>query len=138
MIKKDITFIYIDPAERAMMEPIAEEAKMRGYSVKLTSDKFAKCEIGVYCEHVNFPEYSKFSVIMLHDITQQYLNWPDIWFMEPWNKYDIGILPSNQWEENWNRSSQWFYANPRNGVKLIAVRILTQRNTEKSLTQNMD
>lgn len=116
MIKKDITFIYMDAAEKSIMEPIAEEAKKRGYSVGLTQDKFAKCEIGVYCQHVNFPEYSKFSVIMLHDIIQQYGYWPDIWFREPWNKYDIGILPSNQWEENWNKSSQWFYANPRKGV----------------------
>lgn len=116
MIKKDITFIYLDPPEKSMMEPIAEEARRRGYSVKFTQDKFEKCEIGVYCEHVNFPEYSKFSVIMLHDIIQQYSNWPDIWFTEPWNKYDIGILPSNQWQDNWNKSSQWFYANPKKGV----------------------
>ncbi len=116
MIKKDITFIYMDSAEKSIMEPIAEEAEKRGYSVKLTQDKYAKCEIGVYCQHVNLPKFSKFSVIMLHDIIQQYRNWPDIWFMEPWNKYDIGILPSNQWEENWGKSSKWFYSNPRKGV----------------------
>lgn len=116
MISKDITFIYSDSAEKSIYKPISEEAEKRGYKVTLTDDKFAKCEIGVYCQHVNFPQFSKFSVIMLHDIIQQYGNWPDIWLREPWNKYDIGFLPSNQWVNNWNQCSQWYYANPRLGV----------------------
>ena len=116
MLKKDITFIYSDSAEKSIYKPVAEEAEKRGYKVTLTDDKFAKSEIGVYCQHVNFPQFSKFSVIMLHDIIQQYGNWPDIWLREPWNKYDIGFLPSNQWVSNWNQCSQWYYANPRRGV----------------------
>ncbi len=116
---KDITFIHMDLAEKAIYEPIASEAKSRGYTVHFTQDKFAKCEIGVYCQHVNFPQFSKFSVIMLHDIIQQYGNWPDLWLREPWNKYDIGLLPSNQWVENWNKCSQWYYANPRIGMYKI-------------------
>lgn len=116
MLKKEITFVYMDSAEKAIMEPLANEAKKRGYSVELTNDKFKKCEIGVYCQHVNFPQFSNFSVIMLHDIIQQYGNWPDIWMREPWNKYDVGILPSNQWVSNWNECSQWYYARPRKGI----------------------
>ena len=116
MLKKDITFIYMDSAEKGIMELLAEEAKRRGYKVKLSTDKFEKCEIAIYCQHVNFPQYSKLSVIMLHDIIQQYGNWPDIWFREPWNKYDIGILPSEQWVENWNKCSQWYYSKPRMGM----------------------
>lgn len=119
MLKKDITFIYMDSAEKAIYEPIAEEAKKRGYKVKLTDNKFEKCEIGFYCQHVNFPQYSRFSLVMLHDIIQQYGNWPDIWLREPWNKYDIGILPSDQWVKNWDASSQWYYANPRIGMYKI-------------------
>ena len=118
-IKKDITFIYMDNAEKAMYLPIAEEAQKRGYSVRFTTDKFAKCEIGFYCQHINFPENSKFSIIMLHDIIQQYANWPDIWYREPWNIYDIGILPSNQWVKNWSDSSCFFYSRPRYGVYKI-------------------
>lgn len=118
-MKKDITFIYMDSAEKAIYTPIAEEARSRGYTVKMTQDKFAKCEIGFYCQHVNFPQYSKFSVVMLHDIIQQYSNWPDLWYREPWNKYDIGILPSNLWEKNWNASSHHFYAKPRRGMYKI-------------------
>ena len=112
-IKKEITFIYSDSAEKSMYLPIGVEAEARGFKVSYTKNIFEKCEIGFYCQHQNHPQYSKLSVIMLHDIIQQYSNWPDIWFREPWNKYDIGILPSNQWEENWNQCSQWFYTRPR-------------------------
>ena len=119
MLKKDITFIYSDNAQRSTFQIIAEEAERRGYHTTLTDDEFAKCEIGFYCEHLNHPQYSKFSVIMLHDIIQQYSNWPDIWYREPWNKYDIGILPSNQWVKNWNQCSQFYYACPRRGVYKI-------------------
>ena len=118
MIKKDITFIYLDAVQKQVYEMIAAEAEKRGYKTRITDDKFAKCEIGWYCEHINFPQYSKFSVIMLHDITQQYGNWPDIWLREPWNKYDIGFLPSKLWIENWDQCSQYYYANPRRGVYL--------------------
>lgn len=118
-INKDITFIYEDSAQISMYKPIAEEAQRRGYSVKMTDNMLEKCEIGFYCHHVNFPQHSKFSVIMLHDIIQQYSNWPDIWYREPWHKYDIGILPSNQWVSNWNKCSKRFYANPKKGVFLV-------------------
>lgn len=119
MIKKEITFIYMDSAEKGIMEPIQKEAEKRGYKTVLTKDKFARCEIGVYCQHVNFPQYSKFSVIMLHDIIQQYGNWPDLWLREPWNKYDVGILPSDQWCDNWMKCSKYYYSRPKNGVYKI-------------------
>ena len=118
MIKKEITFIYIDSVQKQVYEMIAAEAQKRGYTTRITDDKFAKCEIGWYCEHVNHPQFSKFSVIMLHDIMQQFGNWPDIWLSEPWNKYDIGFLPSKVWVDNWNECSQYYYANPRKGVFL--------------------
>lgn len=118
-LKKDITFIYSDSAEKAIYKKMTEIAENRGYKVSITDDKFAKCEIGVYCQHINFPQYSHFSVVMLHDIIQQYSNWPDIWFNEPWHKYDVGILPSAQWENNWNQCSQNFYAVPKKGMLKI-------------------
>ena len=116
MLKKDITFIYLDRADYNMYQPIVKEAQKRGYLTKLTDNKFEKCEIGFYCQHTNFPQYSKFSVIMLHDIIQAYSNWPDLWYYEPWNKYDLGILPSKQWVNNWNQCSQWYYSRPRRGM----------------------
>lgn len=115
-LKKDITFIYMDNADYQNYEPIYEEAKKRGYKTRMTNDKFAQCEIGIYCQHVNFPQFSKFSVIMLHDIIQAYSRWPDIWFKEPWNKYDIGILPGRMWRDMWYNASKYFYACPKHGV----------------------
>lgn len=115
-INKDITFIYQDTAERNLFEPIAVEAHRRGFNTRWSMNKLEKCEIGFYCQHVNFPQFSKFSVIMLHDIIQQYSNWPDLWLREPWNKYDIGILPSKQWVENWEKCSQWYYTRPKLGM----------------------
>lgn len=119
MLKKEITFIYWDAAERSMYQPILEEAERRGYTTKLTDNKFERCEIGFYCQHVNFPQYSKFSVIMLHDIIQAYSDWPNLWYKEPWDKYDVGILPSKLWEDNWNQCSQWSYACPQKGMYKI-------------------
>ena len=119
MQKKEITFIYDNSAQISMYKPIVAEAERRGYTTKMTQNILEKCEIGFYCHHINFPQHSKFSVIMLHDIIQQYSNWPDIWYREPWNKYDIGILPSKQWVDNWNACSKYFYANPRLGMYLV-------------------
>lgn len=115
-IKRDITFIYSDSAEKSMYEPIAQEAQSRGYAIHFSNNKFEKCCIGFYCQHINYPENSRFSIILLHDIIQQYSNWPDIWYREPWDKYDIGILPSNQWERNWLESSSMKYSRPKRGV----------------------
>lgn len=116
MIEKNICFIYMDSAEKSFMDLLAVEAEKRGYRTLVTDNPFQKCDIGVYCQHINFPQYSKFSVIMLHDIIQQYGNWPDLWYREPWNKYDVGILPSVQWVNNWNKCSQWYYARPKKGM----------------------
>lgn len=115
-MKKKITFIYSSSAEKSMYLSMLEEAQKRGYKTRLSSNPFEKCEIGVYCQHVNFPQYSKYSVIMLHDIMQHYDRWPDIWFFEPWHKYDIGVLPSTQWSENWYGVSKYFYTNPKKGM----------------------
>lgn len=116
MLKKEITFIYWDSSEWNMFQPILKEAQKRGYKTRVTKNKFEKCEIGFYCQHTNFPQYSKFSLIMLHDIIQGYSNWPDLWYNEPWDKYDVGILPSNQWVSNWDQCSQWSYTRPRKGM----------------------
>ena len=135
MLKKEITFIYADAVQKQVYEMIAMEAKKRGYKTDITDNKFKKCEIGWYCDHVNFPQYSKFSVIMLHDITQRYNSWPNIWAIEPWNRFDIGFLPSRVWIDNWNQSSQYFYANPRKGMYLAgwpkADRLLEYKDNKR-------
>lgn len=106
----------MDKSEEQLFIPIIEEAKKRGYRTTLTKDKFARCEIGFYCQHLNFPQFSKFSVIMLHDIIQGFSRWPDIWYEEPWHKYDLGVLPGKMWSDMWTESSGNFYLHPRRGV----------------------
>lgn len=115
-MKKEITFIYSDKIEYQIYTPISKEAEKRGYSVKMSMNPLERCEIGFYCQHNNFPQFSKFSIIMLHDIIQGYGRWPDIWFNEPWNQYDLGFLPGNQWKNMWEASSKYFYARPKKKV----------------------
>ena len=134
-LKKEITFVC---CTSNIADSIMEEAKNRGYTVKCTDNPFEKCNIGVYTDHVNFPQYSKFSLIMLHDILQQSDKWPDLWYWEPWNKYDIGILPTVLWKENWDNSSQFYWARPRRGVFLAgwpkADSIVQLKNAEYKLS----
>lgn len=116
-MKKEITFIWThNNTHKQIYEPIGDEAVKRGYKVKYSENPFEKCEIGFYCDHYNSPEYSKLSIIMLHDITQGYSRWPDLWYGEPWNKYDVGILPGEIWKNNWDQCSELFYARPRLGM----------------------
>ena len=135
MIKKRITFIYADSIQKQVAEMIAKEARNRGYKTRLTNNPFVKCDIGWYCDHVNLPQFSEFSVIMLHDITQQYGNWPDIWMREPWNKYDVGFLPNKIWVENWKQCSSRYYTRPRKGIYLAgwpkADRVSEYINSDK-------
>ncbi|WP_243156080.1 CDP-glycerol glycerophosphotransferase family protein [Clostridium sp. C2-6-12] len=84
----------------------------------MTNNLNEKAEIGVYCQHAHVlqPENSKFSLILLHDLSQGHLRWPDIWEIEKWNKFDIGILPGKVWTELWQDSSFDISAWPRHGV----------------------
>ena len=75
-----------------------------------------EAEIGIYCQHICFPENAKFSVILLHDMMQRHDIWPNIWTRERWNQFDIGILPGEDWTRRWSRSAGWNFANPRLGV----------------------
>lgn len=114
-IEKKITFIYTDKLEYQCEEPIAIEAKKRGYTVNFTDNIFAKCEIGFYCQHFCYPENSKLSCVMLHDLGQQHGYWPNMWQNEFWNHFDIGFLPSKEWCEMWYESSCFDFSNPRIG-----------------------
>ncbi len=116
MLKKDVTFIAEFESDISLLTPLHEEALKRGYKSRITKNIFAKCEIGVYCQHVNFPKNSKFSVIMLHDALQQYSRWPNIWYREPWNEFDVGLLPGKVFIDNWLECSHHAYAHPKKGV----------------------
>lgn len=112
----EITFFYTDMGEYYNLEPIAEEAARRGYQTIFTQDIKQKAEIGIYCQHICYPENAKFSVILLHDMAQGHNRWPNIWKGEQWNHFDIGILPGKLWASLWLQCGCQPYANPRYGV----------------------
>lgn len=115
-IKKDITFFYTDKGEYYNIKPIADEAVRRGYSVKFTENVKEKAEIGIYCQHVCYPQNSRFSIILLHDMEQGHNRWPNIWELENWSGFDIGILPGKAWTQRWKKCADISYVNPKIGV----------------------
>jgi len=115
-IKKEITFFYTDKGEYYNVKPIADEAEKRGYLTKFTENIEEPAEIGVYCQHVCYPENSKFSLILLHDMAQGHNRWPNIWEIENWNKFDIGIVPGQLWADLWSQCACHPYTNPRYGT----------------------
>ena len=114
--KKDITFFYTDMGEYYNLKPIADEAKIRGYRVAFTKDIYQSAEIGVYCQHICHPENSKFSIVLLHDLAQGHNRWPNIWELERWNKFDLGIVPGLFWANLWSQCACQYYVNPRCGT----------------------
>lgn len=118
--EKEITIFYTSRAEYNNLEPIGKEAVKRGYRAEFTNELEKGAEIGIYCSHVgvikNRGHQAKLSVILLHDLTQGESDWPNLWNCEPWNEFDIGILPGKGWAQRWRRCSGFYYAHPRLGV----------------------
>ena len=115
-IAREITFFYTDKGEFYNLKPIYDEAQKRGFAVKFTENLTETAEIGIYCQHVCFPENSKFSVILLHDMAQGHNRWPNIWEIERWNQFDLGILPGDFWADLWSQCACQYYAVPRHGA----------------------
>jgi hypothetical protein len=115
-LERKITLIYTDMGEYYNLKPIADEAERRGFEVRFTQDILENAEVGIYCQHVCFPENSKFSVILLHDLAQGHNRWPYFWELEQWNNFDIGILPGKTWGQMWEKCGCMPYARPRCGV----------------------
>lgn len=118
-IPKHITFFCTSVGERFNLQPIADEAQKRGYVVEFTDNIQQKAAIGVYCQHLCYPENSAFSLILLHDMAQGHNRWPNLWERERWNHFDIGILPGEDWAERWSACACQYYANPRCGTFLL-------------------
>ncbi len=119
-VEKNITIFYMSKSQYYVVEPLAKEAEKRGYHVTFSMELGKEAEIGIYCSHVGSLQRggykAKVSVIMLHDMTQGELEWPDLWNEEPWDGFDIGILPGNTWAERWRSCSGFRYAHPKLGV----------------------
>lgn len=118
-LKKEITFFATDKGEYYNLLPIMKEAKKRGYEVSFTDNLDVKAEIGVYCQHVGRPENARFSVVLLHDMAQRHIAWPNIWEAEFWDIYDLGILPGERWKERWERSAFQYHSCPRCGAYML-------------------
>ena len=114
--EKEITFFYTDMGEYYNLKPIADMAKSRGYKIIFTKDIHQNAEIGVYCQHICYPENSKFSLILLHDLAQGHNRWPAFWELERWDKFDIGIVPGHSWASLWSACAFQYYTNPRCGA----------------------
>ncbi len=114
--KKEITFFYTDMGEYYNLKPIADMAESRGYKINFTKDIHQNAEIGVYCQHICYPENSKFSLILLHDLAQGHNRWPAFWELERWDKFDIGIVPGHSWANLWSACAFQYYTNPRCGA----------------------
>lgn len=111
-----ITFFHTDEVERQTAQPIATEAIKRGHPIRFSTNILEPCAIGVYCQHESCPRHAAFSVVMLHDLAQGHNRWPDIWRNEPWDHFDLGILPGPSWSARWQACSAAPYARPRLGV----------------------
>lgn len=144
-IPRNITFFYTDKGEYYNLVPIADEAAKRGYQVNFTENLTQKADIGVYCQHVCYPENSKFSLILLHDLAQGHNRWPNLWELERWNKFDIGIVPGKTWADLWSQCACQYYVNPRQGAfelgypksDLISDESLKKRAEELRLQFNL-
>ena len=117
--KNEITFFYTDKGEYYNLLPIQIEAEKRGYKTRFTMELEEKAEIGIYCQHLCYPENSKLSVILLHDLAQRHDIWPNIWRDEHWNDFDIGILPGEEWSRRYSECCCLPYANPRIGTYVL-------------------
>lgn len=142
-VKKEVTLFYMDKAEYYNLEPIGKEAERRGYQVIFSEELGKEAEVGIYCSHVGClqgggyeEKKAKLSLIMLHDMTQGELDWPDLWNDEPWEWFDIGILPGETWAQRWQTCSGFRYAHPKLGVYEIGYPksdcVKDERNIVKS------
>ena len=100
---------------------MAQVAEERGYEVSFSQDPQVPAEIGIYCSHHPDPSNASFSVVMLHDFGQA--QWPESpslepnhWTVEPWNAFDIGVLPGPAYSQCWYSVSSQVNARPRLGV----------------------
>lgn len=110
-----ITFFYTDNCERQALEPIAQEARNRGYKTVYSFNSSEYADIGVYCEHGCIPN-AKFSAIMLHDLAQRHDVWPNFWRHEPWDRFDLGFLPGESWVDRWQSQAYLPHSRPRLGI----------------------
>ncbi len=110
-----MTFFFTDNCERQAIAPVAAEAERRGFEIKFSNNSKERAQIGVYSEHACRPN-ADFSVIMLHDLAQRHDIWPAFWQHEPWNEFDMGIVPGKSWADRWQTQADFPTARPKLGL----------------------
>jgi len=116
---REWAFFYTDQVEQQTLQPLADEAVARGHSIRFSGNLAEVADVGVFCSHRPDPSQCRFSVIMLHDLGQRHDIWPDFWRYEPWDRFDIGILPGKDWADRWHSVSARPEAQPRIGVCVL-------------------
>jgi hypothetical protein len=124
--KRQITFFCSDRSEQLSLEPLAREARLRGYESVLSGDFLKQVDVGVYCNHRPDPSNSRLSIVMHHQMGQEL--WPECpssepnhWNYSPWNEFDIGFLPGRAWSQCWYSVSERAECKPRLGVFEVGV-----------------
>jgi len=114
-VNRIFSLFHTDNCERQALQPLGDELESRGCHVKFSNNIGESADVGIYCHHAAKPN-AKFSVITLHDLAQRHDIWPSFWLNEPWDQFDIGILPGPAWEKRWLTQRVLPYSNPRIGV----------------------
>lgn len=108
-IKKKIVFFYEDMVEKQLLQPVYEKFKKKNYSVQFSKNFLKKTDIGYFVTpSTTIKKHSaKLSIISIGGMDQGKLFWPNFWLKEPWNNFDVGLLPGKHWVNMWQKSS-WF------------------------------
>jgi len=108
-LKKEIVFFYEDIIEKQLLQPIYDKFKKNKYSVQFSKNFSKKTNIGYFVSpSTSIKKHSaKLSIISIGGMDQGKLFWPNLWLKEPWNNFDIGLLPGKHWVSMWQKSS-WF------------------------------
>jgi len=110
-----ITFFYNNKHEKYIFDPISEIFRQKKINFTFSKNHYLKSDIGFYCrkpKDIN----SKTSVIFLGGIDQGRVMWPNIWREQPWNEFDIGFLPGDNWANRWKQSSYDYRSQTKFGV----------------------
>lgn len=121
-MSRTITFFVTEPIEELTVASVAEEATRRGHAVRFESRLDAEADVGIYVPHATaIPRVNAhFSMVMLHDLGQQQVSWPHFWQVEPWDRFDVGLLPGPAWRAMYEASSvQPGFRGPRLGVYTV-------------------
>ncbi len=110
-----ITFFYDDNVTKQIFDPIAAVFKQKKINFNFSKNHNLKSDIGFYCrkpKNIN----SNTSIIFLGGIDQGRVIWPNIWRKQPWNEFDIGFLPGENWANRWKQSSHDYRSQTKFGV----------------------